>query len=136
MNTKRWLLASLAAFVVISVIEFLVNGLLLSSLYKQTASLWRSEAEFRSMMWMFWLAYIVMGLMFAFIYAKGFEDQKSGVGQGLRYGLYMAIFTAVPMSLVWYVVLPMPGELAVYWAITGFVELILAGAAVGLIYEE
>src|SRR5205807_2458195 len=51
MNTKRWLLASVAVFVVIGVLEFLVHGVLLSGLYKQTASVWRPEAEMRQMMW-------------------------------------------------------------------------------------
>ena len=38
MNTKRWLLASVAAFIVIFALEFVINGVLLSDLYKQTAS--------------------------------------------------------------------------------------------------
>src|SRR2546426_6459707 len=51
MNTKRWLLASVAVFVVIGVLEFLVHGVLLSGLYKQTASVWRAGSEVRANMW-------------------------------------------------------------------------------------
>jgi len=38
MNTKRWLLASVAVLVVVAVLEFLIHGVLLSDLYRQTAS--------------------------------------------------------------------------------------------------
>src|SRR5882762_6188014 len=71
MNTKRWLLASVAVFVVIGVLEFLVHGVLLSGLYKQTASVWRVEAEMRQMMWIFWVGYVVFAPFFTLVYAKG-----------------------------------------------------------------
>ena len=45
MNTKRWLLASVAVFVVMAVLEFFIHGVLLSDMYRQTASVWRPEAE-------------------------------------------------------------------------------------------
>ena len=52
MNTKRWLLASVAVFVVIGVLEFIVHGVLLSGLYKQTAAVWRAVKELlRTKVW-------------------------------------------------------------------------------------
>src|SRR2546422_8451465 len=89
MNTKRWLLASVAVFVVIGVLEFLVHGVLLSGLYKQTASVWRAEAEMRQMMWIFWAGYLVFAPFFTLIYVKGYEKGKPGLGQGFRFGLYV-----------------------------------------------
>src|SRR2546425_11543624 len=88
MNTKRWLLASVAVFVVIGVLEFLVHGVLLSGLYKQTASVWRPEAEIRQKMWIFWVGYLVFAPFFALIYVKGYQKGKACLGQGLRYGPY------------------------------------------------
>src|SRR2546426_5215828 len=79
MNTKRWLLASVAVFVVIGVLEFLVHGVLLSGLYKQTASVWRPEAEMRQMVWIFWVGYLVFAPLFALIYVKGYEKGKPGL---------------------------------------------------------
>ena len=34
-----------AVFVVIAVLEFFIHGVLLSDMYRQTASVWRPEAE-------------------------------------------------------------------------------------------
>src|SRR5438132_11816718 len=122
MNTKRWLLASVAVFVVIGVLEFLVHGVLLSGLYKQTASVWRPEAEMRQMMWIFWAGYLVFAPFFALIYVKGYEKGKPGLGQGFRYGLYVGAMLSVMSSFVWYVILPIPPVLAFYWFLATLVE--------------
>ena len=135
MNTKRWLLASVAAFIVIFALELVINGILLSDLYKQTASVWRPEPEIMRMMWLMWLSYAIAAPVFAFVYTKGYEAAKGGVGQGVRYGLYMGLFLAASIGLGFYAVLPVPGILAVYWFIGGVFEYMVAGAVVGAIYK-
>ncbi len=90
MNTKRWLLASVAVLVVIAVLEFVIHGVLLSGVYKQTASLWRSEKDMQQVVWIFWLGFLVFAPFFALIYAKGYEKGKPGLGQGLRFGFTWA----------------------------------------------
>src|SRR5437588_6342125 len=64
MNTKRWLLASVAVFVVIGALEFLIHGVLLSGLYQQTASVWGGENEMRQMRWLFGVGYLVFATFF------------------------------------------------------------------------
>jgi len=136
MNVKRWLYASAAAFVVMAVLEFVINGVLLAGIYKQTASVWRPEADMVALSWLFWLAYLVMAPVFTLIYSQGHESNKEGIGQGLRFGFYLGLLTAIPMNLIWYTVLPIPASLAVYWAIAGMVEMIAMGITVGLIYKK
>ncbi len=67
MNAKRWLLASVAVVVVIGVLEFLIHGVILSDMYKQTASVWRPEGEMQKMMWVFWVGILVFAPFFALI---------------------------------------------------------------------
>jgi len=136
MNTKRWLLASLAVFVVIAAMEFLTYGVLLSDLYKQTASVWRPEAEMQKMMWVFWVGMLVFAPFFALIYVKGYEKGKPGLGQGFRYGLYVGAMLSVMNSFGWYVILPIPLALAGYWFVAILVEFIAAGIAAGLVYHD
>lgn len=136
MNTKRMWYASIAVFAVIFVIEFIVNAVLLDGIYKQTASVWRAEADIEKMMWLFWVGYLIFALVFVRIYIKGYEIGKDNIGQGLRYGIYMGLLIAIPMNLGWYVVLPIPAALSVYWAIAGMVEMIAAGITVALIYRN
>jgi hypothetical protein len=136
MNTKRWLLASVAVLVVVAALEFLIHGVLLSDLYRQTASVWRPEAEMQKMMWIFWAGMLVFAPFFALIYVKGYEKDKPGLGQGFRYGLYVGIMLSVMESFGWYVILPIPLALASYWFLGVLVEFIAAGVAAGLVYHE
>ncbi|MGH7272860.1 MAG: hypothetical protein ACREIQ_00150, partial [Nitrospiria bacterium] len=89
MNTRRWLLASVAVFVVIAVMQILIHEVLLSDMYQQTASVWRTEAEMQRIMWIFWIGYLVFAPFFTLIYVKGYEKGKPGLGQGFRCGLYV-----------------------------------------------
>ena len=136
MNTKRWLLASVAVFVVILVVEFLVHGVLLQGVYQQTASVWRTQADMQRLMWIFWLGYLVFAAFFVFIYTKGYEKGKPGLGQGFRFGLYVGAMLSVAHSFGWYVILPIPLALALYWFVAILVEMIAAGVAAGLVYHE
>lgn len=136
MNTRRWLLASLAVFVVIAVLEFFIHGVLLSDMYQRTASVWRPEAELQGLMWIFWVGYLVFAPLFALIYVKGYERGKPGLGQGFRCGLYVGAMFSVIGSFGWYVILPIPLVLAFYWFVAILVEFIAAGLAAGLVYRD
>lgn len=136
MNTKRLGLASLAVFGVIFILEGLIHEVLLANLYRQTASIWRPQAEMQGLMWLMWVGYLIFAPVFVLIYIKGYEANKGGVGQGVRYGLIISILLSAPQSLGWYAVLPIPGILAFYWFVASLAESIAAGTAVGLIYKQ
>ncbi len=136
MNVQRWLLASLAAFVAVVAVEMVVHGMLLADTYKQTAALWRPEAEIGANMWMMWLGYAIFALFFALIYTRGYERAKPVLGQGLRYGFYMGMAFS-PMSVfVAYATQPFPANLAFYWFLDGLAFTVLSGMVVALIYRK
>ncbi|PIQ83396.1 MAG: hypothetical protein COV75_07650 [Candidatus Omnitrophica bacterium CG11_big_fil_rev_8_21_14_0_20_63_9] len=136
MDLKRWILAGLAAFAVVFVLDFIAHGRLLMGLYEQTVSVWRPQTEAHGMMGLMMLGQVLFGLLFAFIYAKGYESGKSGLGQGLRFGALIGVFVAVPYVSVWYVVLPIPWALALGWVASALVDCLVAGAVVGVIYKN
>lgn len=136
MNTKRWLLASVAVLVVIAVLEFVIHGVLLSDLYKQTASIWRPQKDMQQAVWIFWIGYLVFAPLFALIYVKGYEKGKPGLGQGLRFGFYVGAMLSVMNSFGWYVLLPIPLALAFYWFVATLAVYVAAGAAVGWVYRS
>lgn len=135
-NLRRWAIASLAAFIAIFVIDLIAHGHLLMGLYNQTASVWRPQVDAKKMMWMMTLGQIIFAMIFAFIYTKGYEPNKSGLAQGLRYGFWMGLLTCLPYVFIWYVVLPVPCSLALGWLVAGLADCIVAGALVGLLYRQ
>ena len=135
MNTKRMALASLAVFVLVAVVDWVVNGVLLTDLYKQTASVWRPDSEIQSNMWLMWLGTLIFAPVFVLIYTKGYEANKPGLGQGVRYGLIVGVLLSAPQCLSWYAVLPIPAVLPVWWFVAGMVESVAAGAATALVYR-
>lgn len=135
MNTRRFVTASIAAFVVISVVEFVIHGVLLSGIYQRAAAAFRPEAEARRLFWLFYVGYLVFAVLFTFIYTKGYEPDRGGVAQGLRFGCYVGVMIGALESLVWYVVLPVPGVLAMSWFLAYVVMALAAGATVGYFYR-
>jgi hypothetical protein len=135
MNAKQWLLASVAVFVAIAVLEFLIHGVLLADAYQQTASIWRPEAEMQRRLWLFFVGDLIFAPVFALIYAKGYERGKAALAQGLRFGAYMGLLVGVSLIFGWYVVLPIKTALAVSWMVAGFVEMVVAGIVVALVYK-
>ena len=72
----------------------------------------RPEAESQKLMHLMILAHVLLAGAFTWIYARGVEN-KPWLGQGLRFGLAVAVLAVIPIYAVYYVVQPTPGELAV-----------------------
>ena len=135
MGLKRRLVAGLVLGAVFVLIEFLVNGVFLRALYRETTALWRPESEMKSLMWLMALGQFFFGTLFGIVYAKGYEPRRAPLGQGVRYGLIMGLMLAPMNALVWYVVLPVPVALAAAWIVAGFAEMLILGVAASQIYK-
>jgi hypothetical protein len=132
----RWIMAGVGAFVAIFLLDMVIHGHLLMGLYTQTASVWRPQADAHQKMWLMALGQLVFGLLFAWIYTKGYESAKAGIGLGLRYGLTIGALLGISYITVWYVVLPVPFALALGWTAGILVDCLVAGAVVGLLYRR
>ena len=54
------------------------------------------------------LAHLFLALGFTWIYLRGLERGKPYIGQGVRYGIAVAVLTTVPTYLIYLAVQPMP----------------------------
>src|ERR1700759_5677143 len=124
MNIPRLLLAIVAGFIVIFATDFLIHSVWLMKDYEATKAIWRPEAEMGShIAWMF-LAQFLCAATFTVVWGLGFAGRP--VSTGILFGLVMGIFQQT-WALVDYVVLPMPGDLAVKWYFSGLAQAILLG---------
>ncbi len=133
MNRTRLIISAVVVFIVFQIMEYLVHEVILKSTYMSLASLWRPEAEFQSKMWIMMLTGLVWSFLFAYFYAKACKS--GGLMTGIRYGFLMGLFFVLPMSFNWYVILPIPYNLALTWFLFGMGEIIIAGIIVALLYK-
>jgi hypothetical protein len=132
MNMKRLIFAIIAGWVVIFGTDFLIHGLWLKPDYDATKAIWRPENEMQAHFCWMLFAQFLCAATFVIIWAKGFAG--GSVGCGAAFGLLMGLFQQV-WAIVDYVVLPMPGELAVKWFCSGLVQAILLGIVTALVYK-
>ena len=114
---------------------FVVHGVLLHSDYAQLPNLLRPEAEAQGyFMWML-LADALMGFGFTWIYLKGREAGRPALGQGLRFGIAIAVLMTIPMYLIYYAVQPWPGAVVVKQIIYDVISVLVMGVVVALINQ-
>jgi hypothetical protein len=131
MNVKRFLMASLAVFVVGVVFEYLVHNVALMPVYRALKDVWRPDME--ALTWIMYPVGLVCSLLFVYIFIKGYEGK--GVIEGLRFGLFLGAYVSVGMAFGSYIMLKIPLSLAIQWLIAGVLELMLQGAAAAAIYK-
>ena len=114
---------------------FVVHGVLLHNDYAQLPNLLRPEAEARGyFMWML-LADALMGFGFTWIYLKGREAGRPALGQGLRFGIAIAVLMTIPMYLIYYAVQPWPGTVVVKQIVYDVISVLVMGVVVALINQ-
>jgi hypothetical protein len=111
MNT-RFLIAWVVVFVVWMAGSFVAHGVLLNADYAQLPNLYRPQSEAQSYMHFMLLSHLLFAGAFVWIYARGRED-KPWLAQGIRFGVAVALLTAIPSYMIYYVVQPLPGMMVI-----------------------
>ena len=130
MTAKRFLLASLGAFVFVFLYELLVHGHLMMGLYDQTATVWRPEEE--SNMAIMLLSQLLFGAALAFFYPIVGSDAECK--KAIPFGIGLGLVMAAP-QLATYSYLPIPLTLSLSWALISFVKALGSTYIVSKIYN-
>ncbi|GJM09729.1 MAG: hypothetical protein DHS20C11_20050 [Lysobacteraceae bacterium] len=133
MNTKRYVMASLAAGAWILVYGFVVNAMLLAEFWETNtpAELMRAEAD--QIMWAIIVSCFSQAFALGFIFTRGYESK--GMAEGFRFGLLVAWFIA-SVYLLMYAIQPLPMIGLVVSSIADGIMYIGAGIVLALIYKE
>jgi hypothetical protein len=130
MNKKIWL-GFIAVFITLQILDGIVNLFILDAAYKSISFLLRPEGEM-----IYWIVPIVglfFSFFFTFIYSRGYEGK--GILEGARYGLYIGLMVALPMSYSAYAVMPIPYSLALQWFVYGTIEYVIAGMVLAMVFR-
>jgi hypothetical protein len=129
---KRTVLAVLTVFIVWSILDFILHGILLRPIYVNTASLWRPMEQMK-MPLMYFVTLVFTGC-FVLIY-RFMVGQKS-LASGIIFGALFGLATGISMGFGSYSYMPIPLTLAWSWFLGSWVEAITAGAIVGAIIKS
>ncbi len=134
MSRKFWI-GWLVVFVVWMAAAYLVHDVLLESQYQQVAHLFRSDPEMQGMFPYMVVAHLLMAGAFTWIYSRGVSGAP-WVGQGIRFGLAVALLAVVPIYLIYYAVQPLPAGLVHRQMIYDSLVVILLGILVAAVYRS
>jgi len=123
---RQFAISSVVMFAMVMGLGFFVHGVLLYNDYAQLPNVMRPPAEAAANMPLMALANICFALAFTWIYLKGREN-KPWLGQGTRYGVAIALLTAIPTYLIYHVVAQFPLDLAIKQMVFESIRTILMG---------
>jgi len=129
---KKYLLSVLAVFVLWSVLDFVLHGIILSQAYQATAQLWRPMAEMKT--GLMYLSSLLTAATFVGAYALLAADKS--VKTGTLYGIMMGLFSGIPMALGSYSYMPITSYIALVWFCGSVILMTLAGLCIGAIFKK
>jgi hypothetical protein len=132
--SKKFLIAWIVLFAAWFLGSFVVHGVLLRSDYMQLTNLFRAEDDQRKYFPLMIVAHVILSGAFVWIYARGVEA-KPWLAQGVRFGLAVALLTAVPTYMIYFAVQPMPADIVSKQIVCDGVLTIILGMIVAWLYR-
>ncbi len=135
MDKKKFLIAFIVVFVLLEVTNYLVNNVILMSTYASDAykNVFRPMDEMMSRVWVMYVTDIVWSFFFVFFFVKGYENK--GIGEGIRFGIYVGLFYSFVMAYQAFVIYPLTYSLILQWFIYGLIQMVIFGVVTAIIYK-
>lgn len=132
MNVKKLVLTIVVVFIVANLTGFLIHAFLLAPDYMAVKEHYRPEGSEK--MIFICLAYLAFAIGAVFAYAKGVEN-KSWLGQGLRFGIVLWLILTIPSFFIAYAVQPVPTMLMVKQVLFEGIDKIVLGLITAALYR-
>lgn len=133
MNTKLYVVASLAVFVMLAALSGLLHGVVLSDLYEFTKGVWRSDASKEIFEPLLYFNYFVVSFVFVFLFTRCYRNK--GWAEGVRYGLFFGVVMASSGAVEKFVMIDIPASLSLGWFMGTLFTYMILGLLTALIYR-
>jgi hypothetical protein len=135
MSFRRIAVPAVVAWLVDSVYGYVVFGVMLDNEFAPfRPTVFRATAEMNSMLPLMFISSLIAFVALAYIFAKGHEGGpglKEGFWFGVVFGAYFAFAVAIPS----YAIYNISQKLAAEMAVCTFVEVLISGLVLGLVYK-
>ena len=135
MPLKKTIGAIVVSFILLSAGGYLIHNVWLMQDYRAHSDLWRTQDAMLHRVPHIYIANLIFSIAAVLIYIRGLEP-KPWAGQGIRFGILLALVTVIPNSLVEYVVYPLPHQLVLKWIIGGGLLTLIVGLAIAAICQS
>jgi hypothetical protein len=126
---KTRIVSVVVVFVVAMLLGFLVHGVLLKGDYDQLPNVMRPEAEEQqTFLWLI-VAHVFIAVGYTWIYLRG-KEAKPWLGQGVRFGLAVAVLSTIPTYLTYHAVAQFPLGLACKQIVFDTISSVILGVVV------
>jgi len=107
---KHFVLSVVVVFVVAFVLGGTIHHVLLGQEYMKIAQIFRAPSEAQQYFPYMIAAHVIMAIGWTWVYRIGREN-KPWLGQGVRFGLAIAVLCTIPTYLIYFAIQPMPSDL-------------------------
>jgi len=127
---KRFWLSAVVIFVLSFAFGFVVHAALLGEDYAKLTGLFRPHGEQQALFAYLVVAHALFALGFTWIYRQGIDRGKPFLGQGVRFGIAIAVLTTIPVYLIYYAVQPIPGAVVAKQIVLDVIAVVILGIVV------
>ncbi|MEJ8568559.1 hypothetical protein [Elongatibacter sediminis] len=129
---KQFIISVVVLFVWTLLAGMLVHGMLLGPQYAALTDLYRPEADQMAHFPYMLAGHVAMAIGITWIYRMG-RHGRAWLGQGIRFGIALALLMTVSIYLIYFAVQPMPASLASQQVAYDSVAVILTGVITAFI---
>ena len=133
------LMKTIGAIIAMLVVQFggdyVLHEIVLKSSYDLTPQLWRSQDGMMHHFWAMIVGQILFAIGAVLIYQRGREN-KAWLGQGIRFGILLAIVAVAPGVFITYAVQPIQHQLALHWMLGDGLLAIIDGIVIAAICQS
>ncbi len=129
-NKTRFILASILAWLLILMLDFLAHATLLSHFWAQDYPAQKSKEELFRLIPFGYLSFLVLTLLVGWLYVR-FYREEGNAKKGLSFGAVFGGLLALATFLSWYSALNLPAFFILLISIVYFVEVCAVGFTFG-----
>jgi hypothetical protein len=133
-STGRFVIAVLVAWLAATVLDFVINALILGTDFKATAGYWRPASELQALVPVGRLAFLVTVVAYGLI--ARYLLRALNLRSGLALGACLALSAFAGVTLGMYSVVAWPPKMLIAWGLQGALNALLIGAVFGVLCRD
>jgi hypothetical protein len=131
---KTAVISVVVMFFVSTLMGFVVHGLLIGADYARLP-FFRTHEDFMAHYAAMAVANLAWAIGFTWIYRQG-RDGRPFVGQGVRFGIAVAVLAVIPTYLIYYAVQPTPSDLVAQQIVFDTIAMVIMGVVVAALNRD